>query len=238
MITNPTQLRVYRIPIMFFRPAAIRLCLLVFVCVAASSALFFPRLARASGFGDVDDAEEEAHPWEKEDLQQHLKDERLFDAVVANDRKLVRVSLKIGAHHHHHKNGYTPLHMAAWLDHPDICDMLIAAGAHLEQKDKYGRTALTIASIQGAEHCARSLVEAGADLETAGRDAHHTHVVGHAQEAAAHPDATDKHRRLHTYLKQTRDDMHADAKQKRLADKKQAKEARAAARAAKAEAEL
>ena len=119
------------------------------VCVlwTVASVSSLARPARAAGMGDVDDAEEEAHPWEKEDLQQHLKDERLFDAVVANDRDLVRVSLKIGAHHHHHKNGYTPLHMAAWLDHPDICDMLIAAGAHLEQKDKYGRTALTIASI-------------------------------------------------------------------------------------------
>ena len=59
--------------------------------------------------GDVMDEEEKEHPWEKEDLAQHHKDERLFDSVVANDLNLVKVSLKVGAHHHHHKNGYTPL---------------------------------------------------------------------------------------------------------------------------------
>ena len=90
------------------------------------------------------DEEEIEHPWESEDLQQHHKDQRLFDAVVDDDLELVKVSLKIGAHHHHHKNGYTPLMMAAWLDHKDICDELIRAGAHLEQEDKFGRTPLAI----------------------------------------------------------------------------------------------
>ena len=77
----------------------LRLCLLLFL--ASSS--------HGNGIGDVVDEEEQEHPWEKEDLAQHHKDERLFDSVVANDLNLVKVSLKVGAHHHHHKNGYTPL---------------------------------------------------------------------------------------------------------------------------------
>ena len=77
----------------------LRLCLLLFL--ASSS--------HGNGIGDVVDEEEQEDPWEKEDLAQHHKDERLFDSVVANDLNLVKVSLKVGAHHHHHKNGYTPL---------------------------------------------------------------------------------------------------------------------------------
>jgi hypothetical protein len=77
----------------------LRLCLL----------LFLTSSSHGNGIGDVVDEEEQEHPWEKEDLAQHHKDERLFDSVVANDLNLVKVSLKVGAHHHHHKNGYTPL---------------------------------------------------------------------------------------------------------------------------------
>lgn len=197
-----------------------------------------PGAALGNGFGDVADEEEAAHPWELEDLQQHHKDQRLFDAVVDDDLALVKVSLKIGAHHHHHKNGYTPLMMAAWLDHAEICDELIRAGAHLEQKDKFGRTPLTIASIQGSEHCGKALVEAGADLHVSARDSHHIDVVGHANEAAAHPDAVESHRNLHRYLKTVKDEKHAAEKQQKLDEKKAMKAKRKAKRKAKQEAEL
>ena len=76
----------------------LRLCLLLFL--ASSS--------HGNGIGDVVDEEEQEHPWEKEDLAQHHKDERLFDSVVANDLNLVKVSLKVGAHHHHHKSPSPP----------------------------------------------------------------------------------------------------------------------------------
>ena len=188
----------------------------------------------ASGIGDVLDQEEQAHPWEAEDLQQHHKDERLFDSVVANDLKLVEVSLKIGAHHHHHKNGYTPLMMATWLDHSEICAVLLKAGAHLEQKDKYGRSALAIASIRGSEKCGIMLVESGADLSASARDSHHNDVVGHAEEAARHPDAVPSARRLSTYLKNIRDSRSTVAKEAKMKLKAQKKNERAEKRAAAA----
>lgn len=182
--------------------------------------------ASANGIGDVQDVEELEHPWESEDLMQHHKDERLFDSVVANDLNLVQVSLKIGAHHHHHKNGYTPLMMATWLDHHEICKALLDAGAHVEQKDKYGRTALAIASIRGSENCGQMLVEKGADLSASARDSHHNDVVGHAEEAARHPDALPQARRLANYLKNMRDTKADTAMEKKRQLKAQQKQER------------
>eukprot|EP00946_MAST-07B_sp_MAST-7B-sp1_P002287 g2287.t1 len=194
--------------------------------------------AVSEGFADVKDEEEIEHPWESEDLQQHHKDQRLFDAVVDDDLELVKVSLKIGAHHHHHKNGYTPLMMAAWLDHKDICDELIRAGAHLEQEDKFGRTPLAIASIRGSEHCGKSLVEAGANLYASARDSHHRDVVGHAEEAASHPDAVESARNLARFLKTAKSSREAAEKQQKLEEKMAKKAERAAKRKAKKAAEL
>lgn len=186
-----------------------------------------------NGFGDVHDAEEDAHPWESEDLAQHHKDERLFDSVVANDLNLVKVSLKIGAHHHHHKNGYTPLMMATWLDHHEICKVLLDAGAHVEQKDKYGRTALTIAAIRGSEHCGKHLIAFDADISTSARDSHHDDVVGHAEKAANHIDAEPSARRLHDFLRKTRDDRANEEKEKKIKEKTRKKKERAEKREAK-----
>ena len=191
----------------------------------------------SNGIGDVIDTEETAHPWESEDLQQHHKDERLFDSVVANDLNLVQTALKIGAHHHHHKNGYTPLMMATWLDHFEICKELLDAGSHLEQKDKYGRTALAIASIRGSEKCGIMLVERGADMSASARDSHHNDVVGHAEAAATHPDAVPSSRRLADFLKKTRDTRASVASEEKIKIKKDAKAARAAKKKAAAAAE-
>lgn len=204
-----------------------------FFCMMLLATVQKPQSASADGFADVKDEEEKAHPWELEDLQQHHKDQRLFDAVVDNNLDLVKVSLKIGAHHHHHKNGYTPLMMAAWLDHAEICDLLIEAGAHLEQKDKFGRTPLTIASLRGSEHCGKALVEAGANLLESSRDSHHQDVVGHANEAANHPDAVDSARNLHRYLKTALEDQRTAKLQKDFEEKKAKKAERAAKRKAK-----
>ena len=187
-----------------------------------------------NGMADVQDEEEKEHPWESEDLQQHHKDERLFDSVVANDLNLVNVALKIGAHHHHHKNGYTPLMMATWLDHHTICHALLEAGAHMEQEDKYGRTALAIAWIRGSEVCGKMLVERGADLSASARDSHHNDVVGHAEAAAKHPDAVPSARRLADYLRETRDTRARDAEAEKQRVKKEKKQQRADARAEKA----
>ena len=128
--------------------------------------------------------------------------------------------------------------MATWLDHADICQTLIDAGAHLEQEDKYGRTPLTIAAIRGSEHCGKLLVEAGANLHVSARDAHHRDVIGHADEAANHPDAIQKARNLADHLRKVRDDRSAAKKQKDLEEKKIKKAERAAKRKAKMDAEL
>jgi hypothetical protein len=191
----------------------------------------------ANGMGDMQDTEELEHPWESEDLMQHHKDERLFDSVVANDLNLVKVSLKIGAHHHHHKNGYTPLMMATWLDHHEICKELLDAGAHVEQEDKYGRTALAIASIRGSEHCGQMLVEKGADLSASARDSHHNDVVGHAEEAARHPDSLPRARRLADYLKNIRDTRANEAMEEKRQLKAQQKQERKEKRELKAQQE-
>jgi ankyrin repeat protein len=125
------------------------------------------------------------------------------------------------------------LQMAAWLDHHEICKVLLDAGAHVEQKDKYGRTALTIAAIRGSEYCGKMLVEHGADLDTSGRTSHHTDVVGHAEQAATHVDAAHSARVLHAFLKKTKDDRNQVETEKQLLIKQELKKERAEKRAQK-----
>ena len=199
--------------------------------------LFFslPRFGCSSGFADVVDEEEKEHPWESEDLEQHHKDQRLFDAVVDGNNELVKIALKIGAHFHHHKNGYTPLMMAAWLDHEEICRTLIkVAHAHLEQKDKFGRTAFMIAALRGSLGCGKVLYEAGADLDASARNKPDHDVVSHAHEAANHPDATQSTKDLHRFLSDVKAARDDNKKQEKELKKAAAKAERQAARLAKA----
>lgn len=55
-----------------------------------------------------------------------------------------------------------PLYMAALLNHIDIVDELIKAGAHLEAANKNGKTALMKAREEGHEEIVRRLLAAGA----------------------------------------------------------------------------
>ena len=155
---------------------------------------------RGSDFGDVQDAEELQHPWEKETLDQHMKDERLFHACVDNDVEQAKIALKIGAHHHHHKNGYTPLMQATWMGHANIVEVLLDAGAHYDQLDAFGRTSLMIAAINGHYDAGKLLVDAGADLYIKKRDTHET-ALRLAESAANHPDASEGAPLLAEYIR-------------------------------------
>ena len=172
--------------------------------------------SHAEKFGDVVDEEEREHPWEKESLTQHLKDERLFHACQENDPKRVRAALKIGAHHHHHVNGYTPLMQATWMGHHEIVKILLDAGAHVDQKDAYGRTSLMIAAINGELESGKLLVEAGANLFLKQRDSHRT-ALQLAQTAAQHPDAPSTAQPLADFLKSKMDEIEEQKENEKVA---------------------
>ena len=67
-------------------------------------------------------------------------------------------------------DGYTPLHLSVIAGiFSDVWETLIAAGADVNSKDKFGRTPLHLAA--GLEHLSvvQALVDAGADVNSAGK---------------------------------------------------------------------
>ena len=61
--------------------------------------------------------------------------------------------------------GYTCLMEAAFNGHLDVCRLLIDKGAHIEAKDRYGRTPLHFAAGRGHHEIARLLCDRGAEIE-------------------------------------------------------------------------
>ena len=59
---------------------------------------------------------------------------------------------------------YTPLHIAAHEDHTEIAELLIAKGAEVNAKDKYGYTPMHIAAADGCKELAELLIAKGADV--------------------------------------------------------------------------
>ena len=65
------------------------------------------------------------------------------------------------------RSGWTPLMYAAWGDDPALAAMLLAHGAKLDATDKDGLTPLAIAVQNAKVNAARTLLEAGADVNAA-----------------------------------------------------------------------
>ncbi|GJP35746.1 hypothetical protein CLOM_g20275 [Closterium sp. NIES-68] len=62
------------------------------------------------------------------------------------------------------RSGWTALHLAAFYEHPEIVQVLLAAGADTEARNGTGNTALQFACLKGNLDIARMLLDAGADL--------------------------------------------------------------------------
>jgi ankyrin repeat protein len=63
-------------------------------------------------------------------------------------------------------SGWTPLMYAAWGDDPALAEMLLAHGAKLTSIENDGLTPLAIAAQNAKVNAARTLLEAGADVNT------------------------------------------------------------------------
>jgi ankyrin repeat protein len=59
--------------------------------------------------------------------------------------------------------GDTPLHAAAYWNHPDIVELLVARGADVKKTNRWGETALHLAAASGQIDVAQRLLDAGAD---------------------------------------------------------------------------
>ncbi len=64
-------------------------------------------------------------------------------------------------------SGWTPLMYAAWGDDPALADMLLKHGAKLDSTDNDGLTPLAIAVQNAKVNAARTLLDAGADVNAA-----------------------------------------------------------------------
>jgi hypothetical protein len=66
---------------------------------------------------------------------------------------------------HQTNSGQTLLHLACFLDYPDLASFLIFRGIDMDARDRNGSTALHFAALSGSKACARLLLIAGADVE-------------------------------------------------------------------------
>lgn len=66
---------------------------------------------------------------------------------------------------HQTSSGQTLLHLACFLDYPDLVSFLIIRGIDMDARDRNGSTALHFAALSGSKACARLLLIAGADRE-------------------------------------------------------------------------
>ena len=66
---------------------------------------------------------------------------------------------------HQTNSGQTLLHLACFLDYPDLTSFLITRGIDMDARDRNGCTALHFAALSESKECARLLLIAGADME-------------------------------------------------------------------------
>ena len=63
------------------------------------------------------------------------------------------------------KNGWTPLHWAAWKNSPEVAGLLIKHSADVNMKDKDGWTPLDGAAWNNCSEVARVLIQHGASTD-------------------------------------------------------------------------
>ena len=68
------------------------------------------------------------------------------------------------------KNGWTPLHQAAFSGQLEMLNALLKAGAKLDETDHDGDTAVHYAAVQGELPCVEALAAAGAKLDVKDSD--------------------------------------------------------------------
>jgi len=66
------------------------------------------------------------------------------------------------------KNGYTPLHWAAFMGHKDVAELLLADGADVNATNNFGETPLHEAASMGHKDVAELLLASNADVNAKG----------------------------------------------------------------------
>ena len=110
----------------------------------------------------------------------------LFEAAALGETERVRQLLRDdpGAVAGFSPDGFTPLHLAAFFGHPDAVDVLLEHGARV---DVYAEASfapvapLGSAAAAGSTEAARLLLDAGADVNTRGREGGFTPLHSAAQ---------------------------------------------------------
>jgi ankyrin repeat protein len=88
----------------------------------------------------------------------------LMQAVESNRYDIAVFLLEHGADIRASKNGWTSLHIAAYLNYPDIALLLLKKGADPNSRNKSGNTPLHIASWYHADKTAENLLDFGASV--------------------------------------------------------------------------
>jgi len=99
---------------------------------------------------------------ENKKKQTHL-DLCILEACEKGDKEAVRKLLNQGASCRAQRNGCRAIHVALRHGHPGCAKILISHGAIINEANRYGDTALIIASARGDVTGVKILMEAGAD---------------------------------------------------------------------------
>ena len=96
----------------------------------------------------------------------------IFGSIEDGDREEFDECLAVTPEciHETNKNGWTPLHQAAYSGERDMLDALIKAGGKIDETDHDGDTPVHYAAVQGELDCVLLLAAAGAKLEVKDND--------------------------------------------------------------------
>ncbi|CAL4060891.1 unnamed protein product, partial [Meganyctiphanes norvegica] len=110
----------------------------------------------------------------RENSLDSMRNEELFNAVIAGDVPGVHAALQNGADVNWKSNddisGVTPLYMACHWGHSTIVEMLVNANADVNMANDYGETPLSVASSIGDSTIVEMLLNANADVNIAQDD--------------------------------------------------------------------
>jgi len=144
-------------------------------------------------------------------MRKKINDE-LFEAVEKGDAKKVKELINVFFLNKfmgrspdvnaYDDNDNTPLLLAAYKGNREIVDLLIKAGAKIDEQDKYGNTVLVEATKKGHAEIVRELISLGADFESVDKNGYtalmaasslgHIKVIEELLKAGADINAVDK----------------------------------------------